>query len=65
MQLTEQNRLRLVAYLRRAAPYHAADPVAWCWRIKAGEAVKARVRLGPRKAAQLAILHRIPRVIAR
>jgi hypothetical protein len=47
--LSESNRQRLVAYLRRIAPYHAADPVDWLFRVKAGEAVKRRAAQGPRK----------------
>jgi hypothetical protein len=45
--------MRLVAYLRKAAPFHAADPDAWRWRQMAGDAVKRRVRLGPQKARVL------------
>jgi hypothetical protein len=53
VSLTEPNRMRLVAYLRKAAPFHAADPDAWRWRQMAGDAVKRRVRLGPQKARVL------------
>lgn len=54
--LSEPNRLRLIAYIVRTAPVHAADPLDWLRRVKAGEAVKARVRQGPQKVACV-VLH--------
>ncbi len=50
------NTTRLAAYLRRSADYQAADPEGWRWRQMAGDAIKKRIRQGPRKANVFSLL---------